>query len=95
MAKTIGLQFIKPIIIFFILYVLFYFSGFLLGYGANNKHINQEISLFIYFGIAHLIITFIYFLKEQKFSRKYLFLIVTEVSILWIIAAWNNGYFSL
>ena len=95
MTKTIVSQFIRPITIFFILYLIFYFAAFLSGYGANNKHINEEVRLFIYFGITHLVITFLYFIKERKLGTKFLLLAITEVLILWTLAAWNFGYFSL
>lgn len=95
MKKEFVWQFIRPIIIFIVLYIVNYFGGFLAGYAANNSTLNKEIRLFIYFVIAHLVINFLYFLKDRKMGIKLLIFTSIEVLILWTLDAWNSGYFNL
>jgi hypothetical protein len=53
-------------LLFVILFITFYFLGFLLGYGANSNSLGSEKKLFIAIFVAHVIISILLFKPSKK-----------------------------
>ena len=96
MSKTITKYVLLNLFIFLVLFVVFYFSAFLFGYGANSNSLKSEIRMFEGFGVTQLLMDLFYiYLKQVKILTSLLALTTIEIIFLWVTLALYLQYFSI
>jgi hypothetical protein len=87
MIKNISLLILSNFFVFIVLLILYFISGFLNGYGANDNSIRAAWILFVVFIIAHLSVN-ILLLAKQKRTLEFYIITTFEILILWLTTAW-------
>jgi hypothetical protein len=68
MIKSIARTALINVILFIVLIILYFITGFLLGYGSNDNYKQSAWILFGGFVVTHLIINLIFISNPQKNS---------------------------
>jgi hypothetical protein len=70
-------------LLFIILFFLYYFTGFLLGYASNAKYVTASWILFAAFLTAHLIINILFITRPKYHDKKAVILSSIYITILY------------
>ena len=76
------------------LLIVFYFSAFLSGYGSNSSYLPREKRLFTKFLIIHAVIATFLFYTHRQINWILILASMSVVVALYLIAAWQFGYFN-
>ena len=74
---------IVNIILFAVFYVGFFITIFLLGYGSNNTHLNEQWIVYSLFFFLHVLTFFFVLRLKHEFRVKTFLLFFTLIVIVW------------